>query len=68
MKRRTFLRWSAAGLGAAAAPRATTALGTQRASALEPMTAGIVPITDDERKARLEKARRLMTENGIGAI
>jgi Xaa-Pro dipeptidase len=69
MKRRTFLRWSAAaGLGAAAAPRTTSALGAQGASALRPMTAGIVPITDDERKGRLEKARRLMVENRIGAI
>ena len=69
MKRRTFLRWSAAaGLGAAAAPQTTSALGAQRASALEPMTAGIVPITDDERRARLDKARRLMAENGVGAI
>jgi Xaa-Pro dipeptidase len=36
--------------------------------ALQPMTAGIVPISDDERRARLEKARRLMVDNGIGAI
>jgi Xaa-Pro dipeptidase len=36
--------------------------------ALRPMTAGIVPISDDERRARLERARRLMAENGIGAI
>ena len=36
--------------------------------ALRPMTAGIVPITGAERLARLEKARRLMAENGIGAI
>ena len=32
------------------------------------MTAGIVPITDDERRARIEKARRLMTENRIDAM
>jgi Xaa-Pro dipeptidase len=36
--------------------------------ALRPMTSGIVPINDEERRTRLEKARRLMTENGIGAI
>jgi Xaa-Pro dipeptidase len=36
--------------------------------ALSPMTAGIVPIADDERKARIEKARRLMAENKIDAI
>jgi len=32
------------------------------------MTDGIAPITDAERIARLEKARRLMVENNIGAI
>src|SRR4051812_16249786 len=36
--------------------------------ALKPMTAGIAPITDTERQARIEKARRLLTENGIGAM
>jgi Xaa-Pro dipeptidase len=36
--------------------------------ALTPMTAGIVPITDDERRGRIEKARRLMTENRIDAV
>jgi Xaa-Pro aminopeptidase len=36
--------------------------------ALRPMTAGIVPISNNERLARIEKARRLMAENGIGAI
>ncbi len=35
---------------------------------LKPMTAGIVPISDAERRARLEKARRLMRERQIGAI
>ena len=32
------------------------------------MTAGIQPITDDERRARIEKARKLMRENKIGAV
>ena len=47
---------------AAATPRPPT---TFRPSirALRPMTAGIVPIADDERTARIEKARRLMAEN-----
>lgn len=35
---------------------------------LRPMTPGIEPITDDERRARMEKARRLMRESRIGAI
>ena len=32
------------------------------------MTDGIAPITDDERKGRIEKARRLMTDNRLDAI
>ena len=36
--------------------------------ALRPMTDGIVPIPDDERKARIENARRLMTQNRIDAL
>src|SRR5262245_61141553 len=35
---------------------------------LQPMAAGAHPITDDERRARIAKAQRLMTEQGIGAI
>ncbi len=35
---------------------------------LRPMTAGVVPIAAAERLARMEKARRLMRENGIDAI
>ena len=36
--------------------------------ALKPMTAGVVPIPDDERKARIAKAQRLMNEQKIDAI
>ena len=36
--------------------------------ALTPMTAGIVPITVEERKARIAKAQRLMEEQKIDAI
>ena len=32
------------------------------------MTAGVVPITRDERNARVQKAQRLMNENKISAI
>ena len=35
---------------------------------LRPMTEGVTPISDDERKARLEKARKLMVENRLDAI
>jgi Xaa-Pro dipeptidase len=37
-------------------------------AALTPMTDGVVPISVDERKARLEKARRLMAERRIDAL
>ncbi len=36
--------------------------------ALKPMTGDVVPITDAERLARIDKARRLMADNGIGAV
>src|SRR5688572_21469985 len=35
---------------------------------LRPMTPAPVPITDTERLARIEKARRLMRENGMAAM
>ena len=35
---------------------------------LKPMTGGIVPISDDERRARIAKAQRLMAEHRIDAI
>ncbi len=35
---------------------------------LAPMTAGITPITAEERRARMDKARRLMGEEGLGAL
>src|SRR6185503_2009322 len=37
-------------------------------SRLRRMTAGIVPITDDERKARIARAQRLMAQHKIDAI
>ncbi len=37
-------------------------------SQLKPMTGDVVPITDEERLSRIEKARRLMKQNGIEAI
>jgi Xaa-Pro dipeptidase len=36
--------------------------------ALKPLPNPAPPITDDERRARIAKAQRLMTEQGIGAI
>jgi Xaa-Pro dipeptidase len=37
-------------------------------TALKPLPNPAPPITDDERRARIAKAQRLMTEQGIGAI
>ena len=64
MNRRAFLSTAAAGLaGRARAQSVPDAIRN-----LRPMTDGIQPITDDERRARMEKARRLMRENRLGAI
>jgi Xaa-Pro dipeptidase len=77
--RREFLKMTAAaGACGVAAAGAGAAAGQQPAPAplpkdspiarLKPMTAGVVPISDDERLARMEKARRLMAEAKIDAI
>jgi Xaa-Pro dipeptidase len=77
LDRRSFLlRSAAAGFGAGAAACAAQPPAAQAPAAdvpepiraLKPMTDGIVRITDDERRARVEKARRLMAENRIDAI
>ena len=65
MNRRTFLVTAAAGIGVGKAePQDVPELIRN----LKPMTDGIQPITDEERRARMEKARRLMRENQLGAI
>jgi Xaa-Pro dipeptidase len=80
INRRNFLKMTAGAAGACGA--AAAAIGSAEAgqavpaappkdtpiSRLKPMTAGIVPITDDERRARMEKARKLMAENKIDAM
>jgi Xaa-Pro dipeptidase len=81
--RRDFLRLSAglagtAVLGAGSASGATGAEATstdpfqqrvpESIRKLQRMTEGIVPISLDERRARIEKARRLMRDNKIDAI
>jgi Xaa-Pro dipeptidase len=63
MNKRDFLKLSAAaGAAAAIGPRAMAA------DELSDITGGAVPITVDERLARVEKAQRLMREQGIDAI
>ncbi len=69
MDRRKFVNQSAlAGATALIAPRSTlTAQGGDPFASLRPLPPA-PPISDDERRARIEKARRLMTENGIDAV
>ena len=77
MTRRSFLSSSALGAGVALAgcasprgpeePAASSALPESMRS-LKPMTGDVVPISDDERRARLERARELMAANRIDAI
>ncbi len=74
LKRRDFIRLSA-GSAAAGTVLATgmtsCAQGNSATSPmdqLKPMTEGIVPITVQEREARIEKAQRLMAENKIEAL
>lgn len=78
--RRDFLATSSASLAALAVTGcakaeadASGAASTQSdlppaIAALTPMKDGVVPISVDERKARLEKARRLMMEQKVDAL
>jgi Xaa-Pro dipeptidase len=67
MTRRNF---GVAALGLTASPLAPaqTAALPDPIRRLRPMTQGVVAITNAERQARMEKARRLMRENKIDAI
>src|SRR5215475_10198361 len=75
MDRRAFLGTAAAAVVAAGGIE----LEAQRAAgpeveipasirALKPMTSGVVPIPEQERRGRIEKARRLMVEQKIDAL
>ncbi|MBK8249704.1 MAG: aminopeptidase P family protein [Gemmatimonadetes bacterium] len=75
LNRRTFLTTSGlAAAGAACTPQSGGAAGGDASdlppalAALTPMKDGVVAISVDERKARLEKARRLMAEQKIDAL
>jgi Xaa-Pro dipeptidase len=80
LNRRKFLKMTAGAAGAAGLAGAVKgrldagqAAGTPPPkdtpiSRLKPMTSGVVPISDAERLARMEKARRLIAENGLEAI
>jgi len=70
--RRQFLAVSAGVAGAGLIAGASTAEESrdvpESIQKLRPMLDGIEPITDDERRGRIEKARRLMVENEIDAL
>ena len=78
VNRRQFLQTTALGAAAAAvgcagSPAENPAASNQPAApaaiaALQPMTAGIVPISVDERHARIARAQKLMAEQRIDAI
>jgi len=71
LDRRDFFKVSAGMTGTAliAAGCSNNQSGVpQEIKNLKPMTEGIVPITDEERLSRIEKAQRLMVENRINAI
>ncbi len=77
--RRRFVRTSAvAGLGVAlTSPSAVTALqdpvartppAPRALPSLQPLPGTAIPISADERRGRIERARRLMAEHGMSAI
>jgi len=78
--RRTFIGTTAAALAATATRTSVGNAGTisgeplqqgtmpPAIAALTPMTAGVTPITTEERKARIDKATRRMREERIGAV
>ena len=67
MNRRSFGA-AALAMGASQLAPAQTASVPDSIRQLRPMTDGVVPISDAERMARMDKARRLMAENKIDAI
>ncbi len=78
LDRRNFASLLAGALGGAALPRQAWASAPapsadpchppDAVAALTPMRDGVVPIGEDERRGRMEKARRLMAEHKLAAI
>jgi Xaa-Pro dipeptidase len=68
VNRRSFLHISGLGITGAAMGSLAGAQAPAPVRALKPMTAGVEPITAGERMARIEKVRRLMSAQKIGAV
>jgi Xaa-Pro dipeptidase len=77
LTRRAFLEASSLAVAGGMVPAAETSgvpdQGQARElpgaiAALTPMRAGVEPITADERRGRIERARRLMAEHGLDAL
>jgi Xaa-Pro dipeptidase len=74
ISRRRFVQTSSAAAAFAAAARTPIAAEEQTGElpapirALKPFPGKSTPIAESERRARIEKARKLMTEHGMGAI
>ncbi len=72
--RRDFLKLAATGAGAVALGTATSCSAVEGSDLpepirnLQPFPGDFTPITDEERLGRIEKAQRLMVDNGIDAI
>src|SRR5438309_1555237 len=69
ISRRTFVQTSMIGAVAAAQTRGSGGNNVPASiTSLTPLPNPPSPITDDERRGRIAKAQRLMTDRGIGAI
>ncbi len=68
ISKREFLALTGASVGTFAVGAASTALAAEAEAKLGPITGDVVPISVEERLARVAKAQRLMTENNIDAI
>jgi Xaa-Pro dipeptidase len=73
LNRRSFLKIGPVAAGAAALPEFTSAQQPEGSlppslAALKPMREGVQPISADERRGRIEKARRLMSDHKVDAL
>jgi Xaa-Pro dipeptidase len=66
--RRSFLQWSAASAAVSAAGAWESEAAMTPASQSRTALAPVAPITDEERRGRIEKARRLMEQQGMQAL